>query len=307
VAVILPFILLSTILVFALLRAAKVDPVNVMLGQAVVTDDVRASLRQQFGLNQPLPLQYLNWLLLALRGDFGIDYVGKQSVTQLIEQRIPTTIGLVVGGLVVGVVGGIALGIVAALRRNTWIDRLISLVTLLLTAIPSFLLGVAFLSILVSAAPTVSFTGDYTSAVDYIQRMILPSLVLGFHLIGLIARVTRASMISQLDALYSTGLRASGIPWPRSVRHIFRNAFPPVLTIISILVGVLIGETVLVETIFSLPGLSGLLIDGVKAHNYPIVQAVALILVLIFCVFNLAAEYLNGVIDPRVRAHEKES
>lgn len=299
-AIALPLALAATLAVFLLLRVSGVSPINVMVGQSRVTEDVRASLTEQFGLDKPLLVQYVDWLGGVLRGDFGVDYVGRQSVSLLIGQRIATTLGLVAFTIAIGLPSGVLLGIVAALHRNTWLDRVVCVIALVLAAIPGFLVGVALLILLAGVAPALSFVGAITTPGEYVSRLALPALVLSLHVVGIVFRVTRASMIEQLRSPYYTGLLAEGLPHRIIVRHCFRNAFTPVLTVGSLMIGAVLAGTVLVESVFSLPGLSGLLIEGVKAHNYPVVQAVVLIFIVVFIVGNVIVESLYPVVDPRV-------
>lgn len=299
-----PVVLIATALTFWMLRLSGVSPVTVMIGQGKVTEDVRQALANQYGFDKPLVVQYWDWLTGVFRGDLGVDYVSRQSVADLIAQRLPVTIGLVVIALALGVAGGIGAGMLAALHRNTWVDRTVTVLALFFAVVPAFLIGVGFLITLAQAAPQLSFVGAYSTFGEYVQRILLPALILSLHLIGIIAKVTRRSLIEQLQSEYHTGLVARGLPRRLVIAHLFRGALAPVLTIIAILVGALIGETVLVETVFSLPGLSGLLTQGVKAHNYPVVQAVVLILTIIFIVCNIITDALYRVIDPRSGAQD---
>ncbi|MDR0499985.1 MAG: ABC transporter permease [Coriobacteriales bacterium] len=301
IAISVPLMLIATFVVFAMLRLSGIDPVNVMQGESTISPEVREALIQQFGLDKPLLTQYGYWLMNLLQGDFGLDYVGRQSVNAMIVARLPVTLGLVVGGLSIGICGGICLGITAAVFRNSWADRVISVITLLLTATPGFLVAIIMLLLLVWLFPQASFIGTFQTPAEYISRLALPSLALGCYSIAMIARITRTQMIEQLNAQHSVAAQARGLRQFSIVTHGFRNAMIPVLTVAAIFVGVAVAGTVLIETVFSLPGLSSLLINGIKSYNYPVVQAVSFILLAIFFVSSIVADILYGVVDPRVR------
>jgi len=235
-----------------------------------------------------MPNQYVLWVTGVLRGDFGQGYQYKQSVTSLIRSRLPVTLGLVAIAFCIMLVASIPLGVLSAIRRNTWLDRILSVISLILVSAPLYL--ICILMIIARIAPAVAFAGSFSNFSEFLQRMLLPSLALSF------------SMISQLQSHYALTAVYKGLPYRMVVfKHAFKNAIIPVITIISIQVGTMIVGAVLVENVFSLPGLGSLLIDSIKASDYPIVQGITLLLVSVFLIISMLVDIVSAPIDPKIR------
>ncbi|MDR2176060.1 MAG: ABC transporter permease [Synergistaceae bacterium] len=301
-AAFIPTLLVVSAMIFFMLRLSGVDPISVMLGERQATTGVIEALRTQFHLNEPIAVQYLRWLLSALRGDFGVDYINRQNVGELILSRTPVTLGLVVLSNLMGTAAAVLFGVLAAIRRNTWVDQLISVFVLFLTAMPSFLTAILVLMASAKFFPFLSFTGAFDSFGEYAGRIFLPSVVLSFNMLALVTRIVRSGMIEQLKSHHITTARSKGLPGSVIIwKHAFRNASIPVLTIVSIFAGTTISGAVLVESVFSLPGLGGLLVNGIKDHNYPVVQAILLLLVVLFLLIGLLFDLIYARIDPRIR------
>lgn len=290
-----------SLVIFFLLRVAGVNPITVLGGEKGVTDDVREVLEKNYGLDKPLIVQYFNWLSGVFKGNVGIDYVYRQDVWALITPRIPITVGLVVLSMLIAVVVAIPAGIISAYKKNTAVDSIISVISLILVAMPGFLVSILILLFCSKYMPNYSFVGTYTNFGEYLSRIILPSVALSFSPIAFMTRVSRSSMVEQLKSGYVTTARAKGISTQRVVfKHAFHNAVLPVLTVGSMMVGTTISGAVLVERVFSLPGIGSLLITSIKEYNYPVTQTLLLILLAVFLVISCLVDIIYALVDPRI-------
>lgn len=298
----IPIILIVSIAVFILLRASGVDPVTVMIGEKQATDELRESLRQQFNLDKPLLTQYLIWLKGVILGDFGIDYINKQNINELIISRLPVTAGLVVLSSLFGMTFAIILGVVAALNRNKATDRVLSVFMLFLTSVPNFVVSILVIVFCTKFIPGYSFIGAYSNFGEYLNRIFVPALVMSLGVVAMLGRITRSSMISQLQAPHIMTAKAKGMDeFNVTFKHAFHNAVLPVLTIAGLQFAGSVGGTVLIEQIFSLPGVGGMLINGIQQNNYPVVQILVLFMLVVYLVMSFAVDMLYAVIDPRVK------
>jgi len=220
----------------------------------------------------------------------------------MISQRLPVTAGLVIFGISIGTVLAVGMGVVSAIRQGRVADRVISVTVLVFISVPSFLVAILAILFISKFMPTVAFTGAILDAGDYFGRLLLPAFILALYMLAIVTRITRSSMIIQLRSAYAQTALAKGLPnrvviW----KHCFKNALIPVLTIVSIFFGSSVSSAVLVESVFSLPGLGGLLTQAVKTNNYPVVQGCMLILLLLFLSLGLIVDLVYAAIDPRVR------
>jgi peptide/nickel transport system permease protein len=300
----IPVLLLSSILVFLILHLVPGDPIDAMMGAAsfgIGTPESQAKLvadiRTQLGLDDPLPLQYLHWLGNALRLDFGESFIRHQKVAALIAQRLPSTLELAGAALVLSVGLGMSLGIVAALRRNTPIDGAVMIISLAGVSLPSFALAMLLILVFSVTLGWLPATGSGS-----FDRLILPALVLGYEGTGLIARLTRASLLEVLGREYMTTARAKGLP-PRILvlRHALRNALIPIVTIVGLQVGRLLAGSIIVETVFARQGVGQLAIDAILQKDYPLVQGIILMTASAYVVANLLVDISYGFINPKIR------
>jgi peptide/nickel transport system permease protein len=300
----IPVLLLSSILVFLILHLIPGDPIDAMMGAAsfgISTPESQAKLvadiRAQLGLNDPLPLQYLHWLGNALRLDFGESFIRHQSVASLIAQRLPSTLELAGAALLLSVVLGMTMGIVAALRRNTWVDGAVMVVSLAGVSLPSFAFAMLLILLFSVTLGWLPATGSGS-----FDRLILPALVLGYEGTGLIARLTRASLLEVLGREYMTTARAKGLP-PRTLilRHALRNALIPIVTIVGLQVGRLLAGSIIVETVFARQGVGQLAIDAILQKDYPLVQGIILLTASAYVIANLLVDISYGFINPKIR------
>jgi peptide/nickel transport system permease protein len=300
-----PVLLLASLLVFAILHLVPGDPIDAMIGAAsfgvgdpVAQEQLVASLREQLGLNDPLPFQYVRWLWNATHLDLGESFIRHQPVIKVIGDRLPSTIELAGSALVLSVLLGVALGILAAVKRNSPIDRLVMFVSLGGVSIPSFVFAMVLILVFSVTLGLVPATGSGS-----IDRLVLPAVVLGYEGIGLIARLTRASLLDILGREYVRTAHAKGLK-PRQVLlgHAMRNALIPVVTIVGLQLGRLLAGSVIVETVFARQGIGQLAIDSIIAKDYPVVQGVILLTATSYVIANLLVDISYGFINPRIRA-----
>ncbi|TME62346.1 MAG: ABC transporter permease [Chloroflexi bacterium] len=300
-----PVLLLASVLVFSILHLVPGDPIDAMIGAAsfgvgdrTAQEQLVAQLREQLGLNDPLPLQYLRWLWNATHLDLGESFIRHQPVMKLIGDRLPSTVELAGAALVLSVSLGVVLGLLAAVKRNSPIDRLVMLFSLGGVSIPSFFFAILLILLFSVTLGLVPATGSGS-----LDRLILPALVLGYEGTGLIARLTRASLLDVLGREYVRTAHAKGLA-PRSVLlgHAMRNALIPVVTIVGLQLGRLLAGSVIVETIFARQGIGQLAIDSIIAKDYPVVQGVILLTATTYVIANLLVDVSYGFINPRIRA-----
>ncbi len=293
---------LASILIFVMIRATPSDPIASMTKGKRISQQTRESLVRQFHLDRSLPEQYGIWITGALRGDLGVSYSKKQPVTDIIANRLPTTMQIVLMSSVLAILLSIPIGIICAVRMNTAVDRLLSTLTLILVASPVFLTGIVLMLVFALRLRWFPSFGAGKSFGENLYYLFLPSLALSLSMVALIARITRSNMIEQLNAPYATTAVAKGIPYRKVVlKHCFRNAVIPVVTVASLQFGTMIVGAVLVENVFALGGIGDVLISSVKASDYPVVQGITLLLVTVFALINLLVDILYALIDPRVR------
>lgn len=298
----IPIILIVSAVVFFLLRMSGVDPVTVMIGEKQATDELRESLKTQFNLDKPLLTQYWIWLKGVLTGDLGVDYINKQSIQELIVSRLPVTVGLVIMSSLFGMTFAIILGVIAALNRNKPADHILSVVMLFLTSVPNFVVSILVIVFCSKFIPGYSFVGAYSNFGEFLQRIFVPSLVMSLGVVAMLGRITRSSMISQLQAPHIITARAKGMDnFNVTFKHAFHNAVIPIITIAGLQFAGSVGGTVLIEQIFSLPGVGGLLISGIQQNNYPVVQILVLFMLVIYLVMSFVVDMLYAIIDPRVK------
>lgn len=291
----------ALVLVFVLMRVLPGDPAAAMLGTNATPQAV-ADLRTQLGLDKPLLAQFVDYVVGLAHLDLGRSLAVRTPVTTLLAQAVLPTVLLTLGGTLISVVVGLPLGIVAALRRGTWLDYLASIGALLGISIPVFVWGVLLLLAFTLQWPVLPSAGAGETPVDVLRSLILPSIATGFFQVGLVARITRSSLLSVLSHDFVRTARAKGLASSAVIGgHALRNALIPVLTVIGLNAGTLLGGAVVAETVFTRPGLGRLILDAIGARDYPVIQGVMVVSVILVMVLNLLTDVLYGVADPRVR------
>ncbi|MCL4466959.1 MAG: ABC transporter permease [Chloroflexi bacterium] len=304
----IPVLLLSSVAIFLLLRLAPGDPAQYIAGPDASAEGLAAA-RREMGLDQPWPIQYAVWLTHAVRGDFGIAFVTRYPVWDLVLQVLPATIELALAALILSTALGFVLGVVGALREGQFVDLAVGVLNAIALGVPNFWLGliliIVFALVLRWLPPSghVDFVRDPGQSLRYLT---LPAITLAVQLSAVLARFVRASLLDVLHEDYVRTARAKGLP-ERSVivRHALRNALIPVVTVMGLQFGRLLGGAVIVEAVFGWPGIGSLVITGVVARDYTVVQGVLTLLVTTFVLINLLTDLLYGVLDPAVRLGQK--
>jgi peptide/nickel transport system permease protein len=300
----LPTIILVSMLVFALQKLLPGDPVLAMAGEER-DPAVLEYLRDKYRLNDPLPVQYFAWIGQVVQGDFGISLRTDAPVTELIGQKLPVTIQLAAMAMVFALLIGIPAGIIAAVRKGTAIDYGANIFALSGLSIPNFWLGI-MLILLVSVEWRLLPASGYVSPSQdlwlSLKTMLMPAFVLGNALAATLMRHTRSAMLSVLRSDYIRTARAKGLLGPAVVlKHAFRNALVPIVTLVTLLFGELLAGAVLTEQVFTIPGFGKLIVDAVFNRDYAVVQGVVLCTAIGFIVMNLLADVLYILINPRLR------
>lgn len=287
-----------SVLIFAMVRITPSDPVASMTNGKNVSEETKQELRAHYNLDKSYPEQYVIWITGVLQGDFGESYTYKQGVDFLIGERIGTTLSLVLMAGLLAILIAIPVGVISAVKMNTWLDKLLSTLTLIFVASPVFL--TALVLMLVFALELKWFPAIYQG--NGIKEMILPAIALAMNMVALTSRITRTTMIEQLNSDYIRTATAKGLPRGRViVTYALKNALIPIITVTSVQIGTMLVGAVLVESVFAMGGLGDLLISGIKSADYPVVQGVTLLMVTIFLVINLLVDILYAVLDPRIR------
>ena len=301
----LPTLLVVSMLVFGLQMLLPGDPVLAMAGEERDPETL-ARIREQLHLDDPVPVQYLRWLGGVVTGDLGTSLRTGEPVSQLIVQKLPVTIQLAVMSMIFAMLIGIPAGIIAAVRKGSVTDWLANFVALSGLSIPNFWLGI-MLILLVSVnlgwLPASGYESIFVDPVRSLQTMIMPAFVLGTGLAATLMRHTRSSMLGVLSADYIRTARAKGLTGRQVVlKHSFRNALLPVITLTALLFGELLAGAVLTEQIFTIPGFGKLIVDAVFNRDYAVVQGVVLCTAVGFLLMNLVADVLSVMLNPRMRA-----
>ncbi len=292
----LPTLLLVAILVFMFVHLLPGDPARLIAGRDADATVV-ALVRQQLGLDLPLPQQFWHYLTHIVQGDFGQSMVSKRPVSQEIAQRFMPTLTLTLCSMAWAVIAGMAMGIISAVWRNRWPDRLTMTLAVSGISFPAFALGILLMQIF-----SVSLGWLPSVGAESWQHYILPSLTLGSAVAAVMARFTRASFIEVMQEDYMRTARAKGVNEFRVItRHGLRNALIPVVTMMGLQFGFLLGGSIVVEVVFNWPGLGRLLVDAVEMRDYPVIQAEVLLFSLEFILINLLVDVLYAAINPAIR------
>jgi ABC-type dipeptide/oligopeptide/nickel transport system permease component len=292
----------ALVLVFFLMRVLPGDPAAAMLGTNATPQAVM-DLRSQLGLDKPLLQQFEEYVVGLAHLDLGRSLALRTPVTTLLTQAVVPTLLLTFGGTLVSIVVGVPLGVLAALKRRTWLDYLASVGALLGISIPVFVWGVLLLLAFSLQWPLLPSAGAGDTPGDVARSLVLPSIATGFFQVGLVARITRSSLLSVLANDYVRTARAKGLAPPAVIGgHALRNALIPVLTVIGLNAGTLLGGAVVAETVFTRPGLGRLILDAINARDYPVIQGVMIVSVVLVVLLNLLTDLLYTAADPRVRA-----
>lgn len=304
-AMTIPTLLLVAIAVFTLVRLIPGDPVQVMLGDSADPAQIE-QLRQQLGLDRPIPIQFALWLGKVLTGDLGHSITNGLSVLPLILDRFQVSAIIVLTAVLIATCIAVPAGLIAAWRQNSAVDLAVVGSATLLLSIPSFWLGLLLLLLFglkLKWLPVIGYVPFSENFGQALMFVILPIVTLALVEIGVLARMARATSIEVLRLEYVTHARAKGVPeWRVLGRHVLPNAFAPTWTLIGLVLGHLLGGIAVIETVFTLPGLGRLLVDSIFARDYPVVQGCLLFTAVVYVAVNLVVDLCYPLFDPRVAA-----
>ena len=301
-----PVLLGVSLVVFAVLHISPGDPAEIMLGPQATHEDI-TRLRTELGLDEPLPVQYARWMGRVLQGDLGRSLWMKRPVLGEVLRRFQATMVLAASALLLSTLGGIALGVLSAARRNSPLDRLSALASLFGASMPSFWLGIVLMVIFALWLGWLPASGMFApygggGVGDLLSHLVLPTVTLAAASLTIIARLTRSTMLDVLGQDFVRTARAKGVRESFVVvRHALRNALIPTVTVVGVQAGYLLGGAVLTETVFAWPGVGTLMVQGILARDFPLVQGCVLVIALGFVLVNLAVDVLYATLDPRIR------
>lgn len=297
-------LVLVSLMSFALIWLVPGDPAAAFLDASATPEQV-AKLRSALGLDLSLPQQMLGWYGRILSGDLGQSILLNRSVTAALIERLPVTLSLAALALAFAVFFGVAAGIIAAVNHNRWPDQAVMTTALLGLSVPDFWLGLVMVLVFAVSLgwlPSGGFTPFMESPTEWLRGMVLPALTLGLVQVGFIARMARASMLDTLSQDYVRTADAKGLAKLHVVlRHALPNAMIPILTVIGIVSGALLGGAVIVEQVFSIPGIGRLIVGAIASRDFPVLQGGLLFLAVVYLAINLVVDILYAVVDPRVR------
>ena len=293
-----------SIIIFGAVSLLPGDPAQAVLGQGATEDNLKA-MREQMGLNRPLPVRYLEWLSGALTGDFGASLISQTPVTESIGPRLENTLFLALYAAIIAVPVAIILGILVALFRNTVFDRVANVTALTAISSPEFFLGyvlILYLAVKSGYFPAIAKLSPDMTFGDRLHRTFLPALTMVLVVVAHMMRMTRAAIINLLASPYIEMARLKGVPaWKVIVKHALPNSWAPIINVVALNLAYLITGVVLVEVVFVYPGIGQLLVDSVTKRDFPVVQACCLIFAATFILLNLAADVGAILTNPRLR------
>lgn len=299
-----PVLFLVSLMTFGLMRLVPGDPAIVIAGQDATQAEI-ALVRLQLGLEQPWYRQLGAWYARLLHGDFGESFTLGRSVAVAMAERAPVTLGLSLYALGLTLSAGITSGVVAAVRHNTWLDGLLMCLALIGVSLPNFWLGIMSIflfAVTLGWLPSGGYVPFGEDPVGWLRSMTLPAISLAVLQVGLLARMTRSSMLEVLGQDYIRTAHAVGVPPARIIaKYAMRNALVPIVTVIGIVFSLMLAGTVVIETVYSLPGIGRLVVSAIARRDYPVIQGTLLLVAVTSVVLNMLVDVFYAVIDPRVR------
>ncbi len=293
----MPVLLGISVLVFLMMHVVPGDPARMMLGELAVQQEAITNLRHQLGLDQPIPVQYWRFLTGALHGDLGRSILENQPVARMIWQSLPSTAELTLAGLGIAVLLGGVLGITAAVRQNTWVDTASMVLALWGVSMPTFWMGLLLIFLFSLKLGWLPATGQ-----GGLLRLIMPAITLGYVAAAVIARLVRSSMLEVLRQDYVRTARAKGLANRLVIyRHALRNALIPVITVLGLQFGALLGGAVIIETVFSRPGIGRLAVTSILSKDFQVTQGTVLMSAVFYTLVNIMVDLAYALIDPRIR------
>lgn len=296
---------ITSVIIFALTQLLPGDVARLVLGGRA-RPEALAAFRDQFGLNDPIHMQYLNWLTGFITGDWGISFTaGNPPVQPLVVGRLINSLILAGFTLLIAIPLSILLGVIAALNEDNWIDNVISIISLSVVGLPEFVTGIVLINVFAIGLGWFDANAvlrDVDTIGEWVRVLTLPAMTASFVLIGYVTRMTRAGMIDELKKSYVRTATLKGVPRRTVImKHVLRNALLPTITVIAISFGWLMGGIVVIENVFTYPGMGSELVRAVTQKNLPVLQSITVIIVFIFALANLIADVLYALLNPRIR------
>ena len=298
-----PVLLLVSVIVFGLVRMVPGDPAVLMLGADAEPAQLEA-VRQELGLDQPVPVQYLDYITDVLQGDLGRSYVNDRSVSGAVASRLPTTLFVTAAGFTISLLVAIPAGTLSAVKRGTKWDSMGLTFGLLGVSIPNFWLGIVLLllfGVTLDWLPVAGYVSPFTDPVEGLRYLILPGLTLGTGMAAIVTRMLRSELLEELHEEYLDAVRMKGVSETRVLVHAMKNAFIPVVTVIGMQFGYLLGGSIIIEVVFSIPGMGRLLIGAISSRDYIMLQGVVLVYTTFFVLVDLLVDTTYFYLNPRLR------
>jgi peptide/nickel transport system permease protein len=300
----IPVLVIVAVIIFGLIHITPGDPAAVMAGEDATASDVE-DMRERLGLNEPIHIQFIDWFANALRLDFGDSIFLRQPVTEAMMERVQPTFLLTLYALTLAVMISVPAGVIAAVKRNSPVDRLLMVFSISGAAIPGFFFGIVLIllfAVVLGWLPSGGYVDIDDDPIQHFKLMILPTIALGFSTAGLLSRMVRSTMLDVLKEDYVRTAYAKGLPNRHVVLlHALRNALIPAMTVLGISLAGLLGGSVVIETVFSLPGMGRLVVQSIGRRDFPVIQGVVLITAVIQLFVMLIIDVLYVYVDPRVR------
>ncbi|WP_077369763.1 ABC transporter permease [Anaerosalibacter sp. Marseille-P3206] len=303
---IIPMLLLVSALVFFALELSPVDPINYLASPDMTSTENLEALRESLGLNDPVYIRYFRWLSNILKGDFGYSISTGAKISDLIKLRLPATLELSIIAIVLSTILGIGLGLISAIKQNSIVDYIGRIIGVVGISIPQFFFGIVVIQIFAIKLGWLPFGGrltvDAKSFADRIPNMILPSFTMAISMTAALLRYTRNSMLDVLNKDYIKTARSKGIPeWKVYIKHAFRNSLGPILVLLAFRLPLLVGGSVVIESVFSYPGIGSLILAGVSSNDYPVIMITTLMVAVAILLSSFLVDLVTAVLDPRVR------
>ncbi len=303
----IPVLLLISLISFSLMQLVPGDPAILIAGLQATPDQVQA-VREQLGLDRPFHVQLLSWYANLARGDLGTSLLLGRDVLEVILERLPVSLSIALYSLVLTVVFGVASGVLAALQQNTWVDQAVMTFALIGVSLPNFWLALMFIilfAVQLGWFPSGGYVDFRDDLLGWFTAATLPAVSLAMLQMGLLARITRSTMLEVLRQDYIRTARAKGLPQHLVIgKHALKNVMIPVITVLGIVFSLLLSGSVVIETIFSIPGMGSLLGSSILRRDYPVIQGGLLFVATMLLLLNLLVDVLYGYFDPRVRYDE---
>lgn len=305
IIVLIPVLFLVSVAVFSLVHFIPGDPIDYMFSQQELANpQTRAELERALGLDKPLYLQYVYWMGRIFHGDFGNSIHYARPNADLISERFPATLLLTISASIISLLIAIPAGIVAAIKRNTAVDYLAMVFALLGTSIPNFWLGILLIlafSLYLPLLPSSGYVASFLDPLGTLKTLLLPSITLGAGMAAIVARMTRSEMLEEIGKEYVRTARAKGMPEHLViVKHTLKNALTPTITVVGLQLGHLLGGAVIVESVFSWPGIGSLAVEAIYSRDYSLIQGIVLLFAVIYVSINFVVDILYKYVNPRI-------